>query len=283
MNIQWYPGHMAKARRAMQENLKLIDVVIELLDARLPLSSRNPDIAQLAAGKSRLIVLTKADMADERVTRLWEEYFEAEGISVLKIDSRKKQEASRITPAIAQAAREKIERDKKRGIKNRPVRAMVAGIPNVGKSTFINSFVGRSSAKTGNKPGVTRGNQWIKAGKGIELLDTPGLLWPKFDDELVGIRLAISGSINDDILNIEELALWLVSYLMEQYPGTLSARYQVEETEPCSPAYLDRIALARNCISKGGEPDPGRAAKLLIDDYRSLRLGRISLEIPPEP
>jgi len=264
----------------MQDNIKLIDLVIELVDARLPLSSRNPDIDELARGKSRMILLNKADMADERVTAQWEDWFRQQGLYVLRIDSRKKSDVKNITPVIAQACSEKIERDRKRGIKNRPVRAMIAGIPNVGKSTLINTFAGRSSAKTGNKPGVTRGAQWIKAGKNVEMLDTPGLLWPRFDDPETGIRLAVSGSINDDILNISDLAIWLISYLKENYGSVIESRYNVSAGAERPEEILGDIALSRNCITKGGEPDPLRAARILIDDFRSARLGHISLEKP---
>ena len=210
MNIQWYPGHMTKAKRQMQEDLKLIDLIIELVDARVPLSSRNPDIDQLGQNKSRLILLNKADLADERQNEAWKEYFQSKGFYVVKVDSRSGSGMKMIQNVIQEACKEKIERDRRRGIKNRPIRAMVAGIPNVGKSTFINTFAGKACAKTGNKPGVTKGKQWIRLNKNVELLDTPGILWPKFEDQLVGIRLACVGSIKDDILNIEELALWLL-------------------------------------------------------------------------
>ena len=213
MNIQWYPGHMTKAKRQMQEDLKLIDLIIELVDARVPLSSRNPDIDQLGQNKSRLILLNKADLADERQNEAWKEYFQSKGFYVVKVDSRNGAGMKTIQNVIQEACKEKIERDRRRGIKNRPIRAMVAGIPNVGKSTFINTFAGKACAKTGNKPGVTKGKQWIRLNKNVELLDTPGILWPKFEDQLVGIRLACVGSIKDDILNIEELALWLLEKL----------------------------------------------------------------------
>ncbi len=194
MNIQWYPGHLTKARRMMQENIKLIDLIIELVDARAPLSSRNPDIDELGKGKARLILLNKADLASEYWNDMWEAWFRSKGYFVLRLDSRSKAGMKAVQNAIKEACREKTERDRRRGILNRPVRAMVAGIPNVGKSTFINSFAGRACTKTGNKPGVTKGAQWIRLNKQVELLDTPGILWPRFDDQEAGIRLAFLGS-----------------------------------------------------------------------------------------
>lgn len=270
---------MTKARRMMQENIKLIDIVIELVDARCPLSSKNPDIDSLAAGKSRLILLNKSDMADEKATMLWEAYFKEKGFYTLKINSRSSAGTKSVNSIVAKACAAKIERDRKRGIKNRPVRAMVVGIPNVGKSTFINSYAGKACTKTGNKPGVTKGKQWIKLRKDLEMLDTPGILWPKFDDESVGIRLALTGSINDDILDISQLSLSLISFLKENYKSVLYERYGVNE-EASPEEILKGIASARNCLMKGGEPDYAKASKLLLDDFRSLRLGRITLEVP---
>ena len=214
MQVQWYPGHMTKAKRAMQEDIKLVDLVIELVDARSPLSSRNPDIDTLGKNKARLILLNKADLADPAANQAWTGYFEKKGYTVVRIDARRKADLKPIQAAVMTACKEKIERDRRRGIKNRPVRAMVVGIPNVGKSTFINSYAGRACAKTGNKPGVTRGNQWIRLNKEVELLDTPGILWPKFEDPQVGIRLALLGSVKDDILNSDELAVELLKRLL---------------------------------------------------------------------
>lgn len=280
MNIQWYPGHMTKAKRQMQEDIKLIDLIIELVDARLPLSSRNPDIDSLGKNKSRLILLNKADLADDRVNALWEEYFTKKGFFVVRINSKNGSGIKKINAVIQDACREKIERNRKKGILNRPIRAMVVGIPNVGKSTFINAYAGKACTKTGNKPGVTKGKQWIKMSKTLELLDTPGILWPKFEDEKVGIRLAIAGSINDNILNITELSLKLMEYMKEEYPGELEKRYQIEETEDLV-ATLEKIAEARHCLLKGNQYDLDKAAALLLDDYRSGRIGKISLEKPP--
>ena len=279
MNIQWYPGHMTKARRMMQENIKLIDLIIELVDARAPLSSRNPDIDDLGKGKARLILLNKADLASERANDAWAAYFREKGCFVVKLDSRSKNGMKEVQTVIQDACKEKTERDRKRGILNRPVRAMVVGIPNVGKSTFINSFAGRACAKTGNKPGVTKGAQWIRLNKQVELLDTPGILWPKFDDKEVGLRLAFIGSINDEILSITDLAYELIKFLQLNYCQSLADRYNINDDDD-SVHILEQIAEKRACIKKGGELDIDKAAALLLDDYRSGKLGRISLERP---
>ena len=281
MNYQWYPGHMTKAKRMMQEDIKLIDLVIELVDARVPLSSRNPDIDELGKNKSRLILLNKADLADKNANKKWGEYFQGKGYFVQEVDSRSGAGMKAISAIIQEACKEKIERDRKRGIKNRPVRAMVVGIPNVGKSTFINTYAGKACAKTGNKPGVTKGKQWIRLNKNVELLDTPGILWPKFEDQAVGLRLALIGSINDEILNIDELAMELITFLKNQYPGTLEKRFQLDESEEKSAVQiLEEIARVRGCLIRGGELDYGKASKLLMDDFRSGKLGRVTLELP---
>ena len=277
MNVQWYPGHMTKAKRQMQEDLKLIDLIIELVDARVPLSSRNPDIDQLGQNKSRLILLNKADLADERQNEAWKEYFQKRGFHVVKVDSRNGSGMKTIQNVIQEACKEKIERDRRRGIKNRPIRAMVAGIPNVGKSTFINTFAGKACAKTGNRPGVTKGKQWICLNKNVELLDTPGILWPKFEDQQVGIRLACVGSIKDDILNMEELALWLIEHLRTNYSGFLEKRYGISE-EGTAVEILGKIARARGCLKKGEELDYVKASGLLFDDFRGGKIGRVTLE-----
>ncbi len=285
MNVQWYPGHMAKAKRMMQENIKLIDVIIELVDARIPYSSKNPDVDQLAKGKSRVILLNKYDMADPVATGAWKSYYESKGYFVALVNSKNGNGVKQVKDVVFQACEAKLERDWKRGILNRPVRAMVVGIPNVGKSTFINSFVGRASAKTGNKPGVTKGKQWIRLSNHIELLDTPGILWPKFEDQAVGLRLAMIGSINDTILNTTELSLELIRFLSNSNPKALVERYglePMEKLEQLSEAslILEQLAIKRGCLVKGGEADYDRAALLLLDDFRSLRLGTISLEYP---
>ena len=280
MNYQWYPGHMMKAKRMMQENISLIDLVIELVDARVPLSSRNPDIDELGKNKSRLILLNKSDLADPEENRRWMAYFKERGFHVLEINARSGQGLRAIQPKVQEACREKIERDKKRGIKNRPVRAIVVGIPNVGKSTFINSFAGKACAKTGNKPGVTKGKQWIRLNRELELLDTPGILWPRFESEEVGKKLAMIGSMNDDILQMTELASELLSWLLVQYREPLFARYQITGEEEVTPVeMLALICENRRCYKKGQEPDYEKAAAILVDDFRSGRIGRITLEI----
>lgn len=279
MNFQWYPGHMTKAKRMMQEDIKLVDLVIEILDARIPLSSRNPDIDELGKNKSRVILLNKADLADESCNALWEEYFKAKGYHVVKINARSGAGMKAIHKVIEEACKEKIERDRKRGILNRPVRAMVVGIPNVGKSTFINTFAGKACTKTGNKPGVTKGKQWIRLNKNVELLDTPGILWPKFEDQRVGLKLALIGSIKDDILNTTELSVELIGFLCRNNAGVLAERYEADENQKAELILCD-VAKNRACLLKGGEYDTDKAAVLLIDDFRSGRLGKITLEYP---
>ena len=279
MNIQWYPGHMTKARRMMQEDMKLIDIVIELVDARVPASSKNPDIDTLAAGKARMILLNKYDLADQARTEEWEKWYADKGFFVFKLDARKSGQMKAIVAMIQEACKAKIKRDKRRGIINRPVRAMVVGIPNVGKSTFINSFAGKACAKTGNRPGVTKGKQWIRLNKNVELLDTPGILWPKFEDQQVGKRLAMIGSIRDDLLDLSELAVDFIGFMTKFYPGILSGRYDVDEK--CDKIeLLEQIARVRGCLLKGGMLDTEKASKLLLEDFRSSKLGRITLEFP---
>ena len=296
-NIQWYPGHMTKAVRQMKEDLKLVDLLIEVIDARIPVSSRNPDIDEMGKNKSRVVLLNKADLADESVTAEWLEVFRAQNISVAAVDSRNRKELGKVRTAIGQASAQKRERDRKRGILNRPVRAMIVGIPNSGKSTFINSFAGKAAAKTGNKPGVTKGKQWIRLAKDVELLDTPGILWPKFEDETVGAHLAMVGSIRDEVVPAQELALSLIAALSEAYPEALQARYDLSEQAVSSPSddgqvdgvsdvpnenvlTLTRIALRRNAVRPDGSADYEKAAKILLQDFRSGKLGRISLERP---
>lgn len=281
MSLQWYPGHMTSARRMMQENIKLIDIVIEILDARIPYSSRNPDIDDLAKNKFRLIILNKSDMADKAVTDLWIKYYKEKDIACVALDARKTSSAAKIMTLVSDVCKEKIERDRKKGILNRPIKAMIVGIPNSGKSTFINSFAGKSYAKTGNKPGVTRGKQWIRAGKGMELLDTPGILWPKFEDQSVGMKLAITGAINDNILEMTELSSNLISYMQKYYCNNLMERYKIDESMSIETA-LSQVADVRKCIKKGNVPDLDRAARIIIDDFRSLKLGNISLERPDD-
>ncbi|MCR4685536.1 MAG: ribosome biogenesis GTPase YlqF [Lachnospiraceae bacterium] len=279
MQYQWYPGHMMKAKRMMQENIKLVDLIIELLDARVPLSSRNPDIDELGRNKARLILLNKSDLADENANEAWVTYFKDMDYTVVKVNSRDGGGIKQIQGAIAKACQEKIERDRKRGILNRPVRAMVVGIPNVGKSTFINTLAGKACAKTGNKPGVTKGKQWIRLNKNVELLDTPGILWPKFEDEKVGMHLAMIGSMNDEILDTQELACALIERIRALQPELIAKRYTIDENGT-GYEVLMKIAKARGCLRKGEELDIDKASQILLDDYRSGRIGKITLEIP---
>lgn len=288
--INWYPGHMNKARKSMESGMKLIDLVIEILDARAPLSSRNPDIDKMAAGKDRLIIMNKADLADKSISDKWREYFAKKGIETVFINSKNKEGLRNVMPAVKKACEKRMERNLKRGIKNQPIRAMVAGIPNVGKSTFINAFCGKNMAKTGNKPGVTKGEQWIKVNPELQLLDTPGILWPKFEDQEVGRRLAYLGSINDEILVTEELAGDLLLYLKDNYHNLLKERYNITEdifeekdeetfSTPQS-LMMDHIARKRGCLKQGGETDYFKTAGVILDDFRSGKIGKITLEKP---
>lgn len=281
MQVQWYPGHMTKAKRMMQEDIKLVDLVIELIDARIPFSSGNPDIDELARGKSRLILLNKADLADQAMNAKWQEYFKEKGLETLIINSRSREGFSPINRSIEKVCSEKIERDRKKGIIGRPVRAMVVGIPNVGKSTFINSLCRKASAKTGNKPGVTKGKQWIKLGKGVDLLDTPGILWPRFENEKIGLNLAYIGSINDEILDETELAMNLISNVKTDYPGVFFDRYGCDESKETA-VILEEISVKRGCLKKGNEPDTGKGAHIVLDEFRSGKLGHITLETPDQ-
>lgn len=281
MEFQWYPGHMTKAKRAMQEDLKLIDVIIELVDARVPYSSKNPDIDALANGKSRIILMNKFDLADPTYTEAWMKYYEDHGFFVTKVNSKNGTGVKAVNSIIQEACKAKIERDLKRGIKNRPIRAMIVGIPNVGKSTFINSFAKKACTKTGNKPGVTKGKQWIRLNKNVELLDTPGILWPKFDDQKVGMRLAFIGSIKDELFNIYELSILLLEYMKTKYPEAINTFYDIDAPNETI-AMLIAIADKRKCLKSGGELDLDKAAKCVIDDFRAGKYGKISLELPED-
>lgn len=263
----------------MQENIKLTDLVIELVDARIPVSSRNPDIEELAKGRARIVLLNKADLADPAFNREWMSFFEGQGAYALEVNSKSGAGIRAIDGLVREACREKLERDRKRGIVNRPVRAMVAGIPNVGKSTFINSFAGKACTKTGNRPGVTKGKQWIRLNRNLELLDTPGILWPRFEDQEAGMRLAFIGSMNDEIIIMEELACDLLRQLREFYPDSVCERYDIEWQES-ETAVLEAIARSRGCFLKGERLDLKKAADILTDDFRSGRLGRVTLERP---
>ncbi len=275
-NINWYPGHMAKAKKEIQESLKLVDVIIELIDARIPYSSKNPDIDTLAGNKPRVLLINKADLADDIVTAEFKKYYEEKGYFVLVTNARNGN-LKPVMNVVREACKEKIERDKARGMINRPIRAMILGIPNVGKSTFINSYARKACTKTGDKPGVTTGKQWIRLSKELELLDTPGILWPKFEDEKVGINIALIGSINDNILDSHELALKLLGYLVKNYPGAVNSRYAVLEKEDSLELLYD-ICSKKACLKKGGEPDIDRMSYTVTDDFRSGKLGKVSLE-----
>ena len=293
--IQWYPGHMTKAVRNIKNDIRLVDIVFELRDARIPGASANPDIESITAGKKRLIVLNKADLADENVTKEWVGALSKVSDAVITMDSRSKKGITDLSAAVSLLIREKREKDRSRGITGaRPVKALVCGIPNVGKSTLINTFLGKASAKTGDRPGVTKGNQWVTTPGGLLLLDTPGVLWPKFSDQNVGFALAAIGAISDNVLNIEEVAIYVIRKINELYPGILCQRYGYSEEDLLSLkngidyeipgvdydslSALDMIAEKRRCLKKGGELDREKAAKIIIDDLRAGRLGRVTLE-----
>lgn len=282
MKIQWYPGHMTKAKRAMAQDVKIVDLIIEMTDARAPLATRNPDIDKLGENKARIIILNKSDLASESMNRAWIDYFHTLGYEAITMDSRQKNGIKKLMGVIEKACAKKRERDLKRGIKNRPIRAMVTGIPNVGKSTLINSISGKATAKTGNKPGVTKGNQWIRLNKSVELLDTPGILWPKFEDEHIGEMIAYIGSINDMIVDTRELAMHLIVKLGEIQKDIFVERFgiAVDAKEPSD--ILIAIAKARACLKAGGEYDYDKAANLVIQEFREGKLGRITLEVPKQ-
>ena len=283
MNIQWYPGHMTKTVRMMSENISLVDVVVELIDARIPYSSKNPDIDNLAKNKKRIIVMNKTDLADPAKTEVWKKWFEAKGFTVILADAVKGTGVNKVADTARTLMKDKIEREKARGRLFVPVRAMIVGIPNVGKSTFINKTVGKTTAKTGDKPGVTKGKQWIRIKKDFELLDTPGILWPKFEDEEVGLKLAMIGSINDNILDTETLCIEYINLMMVVNPNFIKNRYNVEFDTIDEPHdVLEKIAVSRGFIKKGGEPDCERTAKIVLDEFRGGKIGKITLEMPED-
>lgn len=283
MNIQWFPGHMAKARRMVTDNLKLVDAVCEVIDARVPRSSRNPEIDELTAGKPRIIILNRVDQADPEKTRLWSGYFRASGAAVLETDCKSGKGTRAFTPAVRELLRDKLEAWRTKGQVGKSLRVMVLGIPNVGKSSFINKIAGRRAAEAGDRPGVTRGKQWISAGNGVELLDTPGLLWPRFEDRLVGENLAFTGAVRDEILDTETLGARLCERLRDLYPASLTARFDIEEPE--GRTGFELLALAakrRGFLISGGELDTERMAKVLLDEFRGGKLGRLTLDSAPE-
>lgn len=282
MNIQWYPGHMTKTRRMIGENLKFVDVVAEIIDARIPIASRNPDIDDLVGTKPRVVVLNRADQADPAATKLWEAHFRAQGMAVLTCDAHSGAGVKQFSPVMRGALKEQIAKWREKGQVGRPVRAMVVGIPNVGKSTFINKVAKKKSAKASDRPGVTRGKQWITVDQGLELLDTPGILWPKFDDPEVGKRLAFTGAVKDDVLDIEELACYLMDYLAAHYADTLTERYKIE-VEPGDTGYelLEKAGRKRGFLMRGAQVDTERMARILLDEFRAGKLGRFTLETAP--
>ncbi len=283
MNIQWFPGHMAKTRRMLSENIKMIDVVIELLDARVPLSSRNPEIDTLLGTKPRVVLLNKADLADPIATNEWIKYYRNKGISCLTAESKKGEGLNNVKARLREIMADKIEREKQKGRLLRPIKTMVVGIPNVGKSSLINKIAGKATAITGDKPGVTRNKQWIRINEEIELLDTPGILWPKFEDEKVGLNLAFTGAIKDDILDIAEIAMNLMKSLSQMYPEQLSQRYKLDKIEDMTGLeLLEAAGKKRGCIISGGEVDYYRISAIVLDEFRGGKIGRITLERPVE-
>ena len=283
MNIQWYPGHMTKTRRQIQADLKLVDLVAEVIDARIPISSRNPDIDELVGEKPRLIILNRADQADPAMNRAWAAWFRAQGWSVLETNARDGKGVNQFSITIKNALKEKLEQWKAKGLVGRPIRVMVVGVPNVGKSTFINQVARRKSAKAGDRPGVTRGKQWVTVDAGLDLLDTPGILWPKFEDERIGMNLAFTGAVKDEIMDVESLACRLLEVLGEHYPQALESRYKIQ-AEPGLAGWelLERCARKRGFLISGGEVDTLRMSKVLLDEYRGGKLGNFTLELPPE-
>lgn len=282
MTIQWYPGHMTKTRRQMEQDIKQVDAVCEIVDARIPIASRNPDIDSICGTKPRIVVLNRMDLADPEATKRWAAYFRAKGMSVISTDCKSRKGISDFGPASRNACREKLERDAAKGM-HRPLRVMVVGIPNVGKSTLINQISGRKGAKAENRPGVTRGKQWVTVDSGLQLLDTPGILWPKFEDPNVGLLLAFTGAVKEDVLDVEELAVRLMELLHKHYPASLKERYKVEAPEG-TPGYelLELAGRARGFLVSGGEVNTERMAKVLLEEFRSGKLGRLTLETPED-
>ena len=282
VHINWYPGHMKKTKELIQENLKLVDVVIELLDARIPMSSRNPQIDELVERKPRVVVLNKSDLADPQITRKWINYFSAQGINAIPVNSMTGEGLDKMISMVEEVTKEKMNALVKRGVRKRAVRSMIVGIPNVGKSSIINRLAGKKSTKTGDKPGVTKGKQWVRLRGNIELLDTPGILWPRFDDQEVGFKLAFTGAIKDEVLEIETIAVHLVAYLVKEYTDQIKERYKLSETFQEDLENLERIAKNRGCIFSGGRIDYARTANLVLDEFRSGKIGRITLEKPED-
>lgn len=280
--VQWFPGHMAKTRRLIKESLSRVDCVTEILDARIPLSSRNPEIGEITAGKPRIILLNKCDMADEKVTAQWIKYFRSTGAEAMAVDCRSGRGLNGYTQLVRKVLADKIQQNNERGMVGKALRVMVVGIPNTGKSSFINKMAGRVRAKVADRPGVTTSNQWFFIGNGIELLDTPGVLWPKFDDPVVGDRLAFIGSVKDAVLDVETMAVRLVDVLREGYPERLGERYKLDDiTDMQSWEILEAIGRKRGMLISGGEVNTERASVMLLDEYRGGKLGKITMEFPP--
>ncbi|WP_277584144.1 ribosome biogenesis GTPase YlqF [Psychrobacillus antarcticus] len=282
MTIQWFPGHMAKARREVTENLKLVDIVFELIDARLPLSSRNPMIDEVIHQKTRLLILNKMDMADEMQTKKWIAYFEEKGHPAVAINSLEGKGLQTVFKAAKELLKPKWDRMKDRGIKPRAIRAMIVGIPNVGKSTLINRFAKKNIARTGNTPGVTKRQQWIKVEREIELLDTPGILWPRFEDQQVGYKLALTGAIKDAVINMEDLAVYGLNFLQDHYPKRMEERYQIKEVNKDLVETFDHIGKLRRCYTNGTEIDYDQVSELIVRDVRNLNLGRLTFDFVEE-
>lgn len=283
MNIQWYPGHMTKTRRKMEEDLKLVDAVCEIVDARIPLSSRNPDIASICGNKPRMVILNRIDLADPNMTSQWSNYWRTQGFAVVCTDCKSRKGIDKFVPAVKELLAEKLQRYAERGFVNKPLKLMIVGIPNVGKSTFINQIAGRKGAKAENRPGVTRGKQWVTVDRGLLLLDTPGILWPKFDDEEVGRRLAYTGAVKDDVIDIETLACHLIAMLHKRYPEALKERYKID-LPVGTPGYelLEEGAKKRGFLLARGELDTERMARILLEEYRNCKIGRFTLETPDD-
>ena len=283
MKINWYPGHMAKTKRLMQQDIRQIDLICELLDARIPAASSNPDLAALAGQKKRMIVLNRADQADPDKTERWKSYFQRQGLPAVALDSKSGGGYQQLIPQIRQVMADWLARNEQKGLKGRSVRIMACGIPNVGKSSFINRAPGRRSAVAEDRPGVTRQKQWFALKGGVELMDTPGMLWPRIDDEQTGLMLAFTGAVNDDILDLEELACELIRALVQAAPGALESRYKIERADPEQPyETLEALARARGFLQARGMCDTERTARALLDEFRSGKLGRITLQDPPE-
>ena len=282
LTIQWFPGHMAKARREVTEKLKLVDIIFELVDARIPYSSRNPMIDEIIQHKPRLVLLNKADMADQAATKEWIAYFAEKGIKALAINSQAGEGMKNIVQASHEILKEKFDRLKAKGVKPRAIRAMIVGIPNAGKSTLINRLAKKNIAKTGNTPGVTKAQQWIKVGKEMELLDTPGILWPKFEDQEVGMKLAVTGAIKDTLLNLQDLTVYSLRFLEREYPERLKERYQFDSLPENVVEMFDQIGILRGCLMAGGIVDYDKVSELVIREIRSEKFGRLTFERPAD-